>query len=190
MWLSILKVDDKFAQGEFTLYHQQQQLELPKQVAETIEVDVVRSFNTLKEISQDTLKKILKSYAIVNPSLDYCQGMNFIAGFLYLTLGKQEALAFAVMREVIERHSMSNLFNQENPMIKLMFYQLDRLIQIHLPDLHDHFKDETINSSYFSSPFFVTLFTSIMQTQATFEHSWRLQRIWDHFLIVSSRIKC
>ena len=151
-----------------------------------IDVDVVRSFNTLKEISQETLKKILKSYAIVNPSLDYCQGMNFIAGFLYLTLEKHEGLAFAVMREVIEKYSIYNLFNNENPMIKLMFYQLDRLIQIHLPDLHNHFKDETINSSYFSSPFFVTLFTSIMQTQSTFEHSWRLQRIWDHFLIVSN----
>lgn len=87
------------------------------------------------------------------------------------------------MREVIERHAMANLFNMELPMLKLMFYQLDRLISIHLPDLHSHFKDETINSSYFSSPFFITLFTSIMQTQSSFLHAWKLQRVWDHFLI-------
>ena len=68
--------------------------------------------------------------------------MNFIAGFLFLTLGKQESFAFAVMREIIERFSMSELFNAELPMLKLMFYQLDRLISIHLPDLHQHFKDE------------------------------------------------
>ena len=48
--------------------------------------------------------------------------MNFIAGFLYLTLEKHEGLAFAVMREVIEKYSIYNLFNNENPMIKLMFY--------------------------------------------------------------------
>lgn len=47
---------------------------------------MVRSFNNLKAISQDTLKKILKTYAIVNPDLNYCQGMNFIAGFLYMTM--------------------------------------------------------------------------------------------------------
>ena len=82
----------------------------------------MRSFNNLKEISQDTLKKILKTYAIVNPSLNYCQGMNFIAGFLYLSLGKEEALAFAVMREIIERYAMTHLFNTELPMLKLMFY--------------------------------------------------------------------
>ena len=68
--------------------------------------------------------------------------MNFIAGFLYLTLDKEEGLAFAVMREVIERYTISNLFNIELPMLKLMFYQLDRLISIHLCDLHNHFKDE------------------------------------------------
>ena len=137
-------------------------------------MDVVRSFNSMKEISQDVLKKILKTYAIVNPKLDYCQGMNFIAGFLYMTLDKDEALAFAVMRDVIDRYQISFLFNSELPMLKLMFYQLDRLISIHLPDLHDHFKNETISSSYFSSPFFVTLFTSILQTQSTFENSWLL----------------
>lgn len=64
------------------------QLEIPKQIKETIEVDVMRSFNNMKDIQHFTLNKILKTYAIVNPSLDYCQGMNFIAGFLYLTLEK------------------------------------------------------------------------------------------------------
>jgi len=48
--------------------------------------------------------------------------MNFIAGFLFLSLGKNEALAFAVMREVIERQAMTELFNTELPMLKLMFY--------------------------------------------------------------------
>ena len=86
-----------------------------------------------------------------------------MAGFLYLSMGKSESLAFAVMSEVIERYSMMNMFNTELPMLKLMFYQLDRLISIHLPDLHAHFKDERINSSYFSSPFFITIFTSVIQ---------------------------
>ena len=115
-------------------------LELQQSICDTIDVDVIRSFNNLKDISQDTLKKILKTYAIVNPELNYCQGMNFIAGFLYLTMEKQESLAFAIMREIIERYAMTHLFNTELPMLKLMFYQLDRLISINLPDLHNHFK--------------------------------------------------
>lgn len=78
---------------------------------------------------------------------------------------------------------MENLFNDEIPMLKLMFYQLDRLISIMVPDLHDHFKDENISSSLFSSSFFITVFTSHMQAQPTSEDNWKIQRIWDHFIV-------
>ena len=126
--------------GEYELYFQQQQLELSKQTIDLIDVDVVRSFNSMKEISQDTLKNILKTYAIVNTNLEYSQGMNFIAGFLYLMLGQEEAFAFAVLREIIHKFQMAVLYNTELPMLKCLFYQLDRLISILLPDLHNHFK--------------------------------------------------
>lgn len=96
-------------------------MSLPKAVSDAIEVDVNRSFNSLKKIAPENLNNILKSYAIVNPSLDYCQGMNFIAGFLYV-LFERECLAFAVMKELITKFRMSELFNTELPMLKLNFY--------------------------------------------------------------------
>jgi len=61
-------------------------------------MDVRRSFNKINEISNDNLTNILKAYAIVNPGLNYSQGMNYIAGFLYLTLNKEENLAFDSMK--------------------------------------------------------------------------------------------
>ena len=65
---------------------------MPKNVSDSIEVDVNRSFNNLKDIKPANLNNILKSYAIVNQqALDYCQGMNFIAGFLFLVFNKSEA---------------------------------------------------------------------------------------------------
>ena len=71
--------------------------------------------------------------------------MNFIAGFLYLVMDS-ECLAYGVMKQVIEKFNMGNLFNQELPMLKLMFYQLDRLISIILSDLHPHFKVWYLNT--------------------------------------------
>ena len=136
---------------------------IPKPIEESIDVDVKRSFNHMKDLTHDNLSSILKTYAIINQQINYCQGMNFLAGYLFLAMGNKEELAFGAMREVIERFSMIHLFQKEQPMLKLMFYQLDRLIAIYLPDLHMHFKDETINSSYFSSSFFITLFSSVMQ---------------------------
>jgi hypothetical protein len=65
--------------------------------------------------------------------------MNFIAGFLFLSV-KDEALAFVIMKQIIAKFSVSQLFSMENPKLKLMFYQMDRLISILLPDLHAHLK--------------------------------------------------
>jgi len=64
----------------------------------------------------------LRTYAIVNPKLDYCQGMNFLAGFLYLALEQDEGYAFAVLKSIIERFHLTKLYNTEMPMMKLMFY--------------------------------------------------------------------
>lgn len=122
---------------------------MPQDVKSCIDVDIHRSYTTMKGVTGENLRQILTTYAVVNPDLDYCQGMNFIAGFLFLFL-QDEALSFAVMREVIKKFKMDRLFNTELPMLKLNFYQLDRLISILLPDLHAHFKVnyQFINSLY------------------------------------------
>lgn len=139
LWLKILKINPQQAEQEFQTYHAKALYNIPKLVSDAIEVDVNRSFNNLKSITSLNLNNILKTYAIVNPELDYCQGMNFIAGFLYL-LTSSESLAYAILKEVIDKFDMGNLFNSELPMLKLNFYQLDRLISIVLSDLHSHFK--------------------------------------------------
>ena len=86
-----------------------------------IDVDINRSFNIMQGIQPTNLRKILTSYAVCNPELNYCQGMNFIAGFLYL-LFHDEALSFAVMRELIRRYNMGRMFDTSLPMLKLNFY--------------------------------------------------------------------
>lgn len=94
-------------------------------------------------MTHDNVRNVLKAYALANPRVNYSQGMNFVAGFLYLTLRpdevinnkdslskedlrlasiQAEALSFAVMSRVIARYQMVNLFNDEVPMLKLMFY--------------------------------------------------------------------
>ena len=139
LWLKLLKIDPQYIIPEFQVYQQQSLLDLPTRVQNDIEVDIHRSFKNNEHIQDENLRRILYTYAVVNPALDYCQGMNFIAGFLYLFL-QDEALSFAVLREIINQFDLSTLFNTELPMLKLNFYRLDRLISILLPDLHGHFK--------------------------------------------------
>lgn len=138
LWLMILKIEEQAVKSEFAKLSQQA-IKLKPDIKSMIDVDINRSFNLMQGINATNLRKILTSYAVCNPELNYCQGMNFIAGFLFL-LFQDEALSFAVMRDLIHRFNMGRLFNTELPMLKLNFYQLDRLISILLPDLHSHLK--------------------------------------------------
>lgn len=85
--------------------------------------------------------------------------MNFVAGFLYLVF-RDEEKSFKALQEIIEVNDMAEMFNPSLPKLKLLFYQLDRLLNIYIPQLHTHFKDEMVNSSYYSSPWFITIFTN------------------------------
>ena len=53
-----------------------------------------------------------------------------------------------------------------------------------LPELHAHFKDENINSSYYSSAWFITLFTNTLQYHPdTNKLPGVLLAIWDEFIL-------
>ena len=51
-------------------------------------------------------------------------------------------MAFKALQVLVEKFKMADLFNIDLPKVKLYFYQLDRLVSIILPDLHEHFKEE------------------------------------------------
>lgn len=106
-------------------------------------MDVQRSFTKTRIVEPQTLIAILKTYAFFNPEIEYCQGMNFVAGFLYLVF-RDEEKCFKAMQEIIQVNNMAELFNPELPRLKLLFYQLDRLVSLHLPALHSHFKVKSL----------------------------------------------
>ena len=95
---------------------------LKNSVSELIAMDVQRSFHNLRHIVKpEILNNILKTYAFFNPEIEYCQGMNFVAGFLYLVF-RDEQLSFKALMRVAEIFDMSLLYKKELPMLKLFFY--------------------------------------------------------------------
>ena len=114
-------------------------LKYPHPGPSEIEKDLHRSGAGVSDSDIDLMRNILQAFVLRNPSVGYCQGMNFIAGFLYLLL-RDEALSFHVMKQIIKLNDMHLLFNTETAKLKMSFYTLDRLISILLPDLHTHSK--------------------------------------------------
>lgn len=106
---------------------------LKSSVSELIAMDVNRSFHNMRHIVKpEILNNILKTYAFFNPEIEYCQGMNFVAGFLFLVF-RNEQVTFKALTRVAEIFDMSHLYKKELPKLKLFFYQLDRLVAMKLP---------------------------------------------------------
>jgi hypothetical protein len=92
----------------------------------------------------------------------YCQGMNFLAGLFYFDV-KDEAKAFARFTSFLQQHQRSQLYVTDVPLLKAYFHQLNRLMALHLPDLHLHFCKIGITAQYFSSAWLLTNFTYFLQ---------------------------
>ncbi len=135
---------------------------LAKEVEELIRLDVHRSFQALHVIKPASLVSVLRCCAVEIKDVEYCQGMNFLAGF-FLLLAGEEAQAFNMMQRTMRRYKMIGLFTQDVPLLRKCFYLLDRLIHAHYPEVSHCFRKEGISSNYFSSTWFMTVFTNSLQ---------------------------
>jgi len=107
-------------------------------IEDLIKLDVQRSISFSKEIGQETLEELLKLFARHNPDVSYCQGMNFIVGFLYYQF-RDEQDTFRFFVAIVEK-ALSQVFENDLANIPFLFYLTDRVVSIFLPELASHFR--------------------------------------------------
>merc|ERR1719367_2000675 len=71
-----------------------------------------------------------------------------------------EEETFSVLVMMMSKYRMRDMFKPSMTELGLCIYQLDTLIETHLPDLHLHFQSQAIHTNLFASRWFLTLFTS------------------------------
>ena len=177
VWVDILKTESRPIDYFAILSRSMDEAGNMKNLHDIIEIDVARSYQGNESMPPQILKNILKTYAFYNPELGYCQGMNYVVGTIYLQI-QDEALAFKLLVALIDKFQMKNLFVSSLPKLKQFFYQLDRIIGLFLPELHEKFKEISICSGHFSSSWFITLYSSILQNKPEI-----LYPIWDMFIL-------
>ncbi|OMJ07076.1 GTPase-activating protein GYP5 [Smittium culicis] len=133
--------------------------------------DLVRTFPDHSFFKKDgsgqsSLFNILHSYSIYDPGLGYCQGLAFIAGPLLLNMPEEEA--FCVFKSLMNFYKLRGLYIPNMELLQLRLYQLDRLIEEHLPALSKHFIKEGVRSSMYSSQWFMTLFAYCLPMNLVF----------------------
>uniref|UniRef100_A0A131XQY4 Putative rab gtpase-activating protein 1 n=3 Tax=Ixodes ricinus TaxID=34613 RepID=A0A131XQY4_IXORI len=107
---------------------------------------------------QDSLYKICKAYAVQDPEVGYCQGLSFLAAALLLHMPEEEA--FGVFCKVMRDYGLRDLFRNSFECLHLKLFQLERLMEDQLPELHAHFLDLGVEAHMFGSQWFLTLFTA------------------------------
>ena len=80
-------------------------------------------------------------------------------------------------------YRMRDMFKPSMTELGLCIYQLDTLIEQHLPDLHIHFQSQAIHTNLFASRWFLTLFTSCVSVSLSSRY---MGYIW--FVFISYEI--
>jgi len=93
------------------------------------------------------------------PDIGYVQGMNYIGHFFVKHLLCNEEDAFWVLVSLFSRWDMKGLFTSGMPELHLRFFQLDRLVQWHAPELSEQFTTLQITPNLYATSWFVTLLT-------------------------------
>lgn len=81
-------------------YDTLKKVNLPHPGNEQIEKDLIRT--DVKQLEMEFLGNILRAFVVRNPTVGYCQGMNFLVARLYSNL-KSEEQAFWVLTQIVEQ---------------------------------------------------------------------------------------
>lgn len=137
--------------------------QLEREVIETIEKDIDRTFPTHPLFfdkggpGQALLRQMLLGYATIDNSVGYCQGMNYIAG-LIMTYFDDIDEAFIIFSVILREKTFRGIFLPGLVDVQKKLYVLSELGNELLPDLFEHFEDENIRVGMYATEWFMTLF--------------------------------
>ncbi|CAH9127083.1 unnamed protein product [Cuscuta epithymum] len=146
-----------------------------------IEKDLPRTFPghpALDENGRNSLRRLLLAYARHNPSVGYCQAMNFFAGLLLLMMPEENA--FWALVGIMDDY-FDGCFSQE--MIESQVDQLvyEELMRQRFPKLANHLDYLGVQVTWISAPWFLSIYVNILPWESVL-------RIWDVLLFEGSRV--
>ena len=154
-------------------------------IVEVIKMDVNRMWfedgdtNTIRI----SLINVLSAIALLHPKINYSQGMNYIAWFLFDLCKKNEKETFQIFNVILTSTDYGDLFFNELSRLNKYFYVFERLIYIYLPEISIHLKNINLPVTFFVSPWFITLFTKAYKNNKDKQNPKVLIWIFDSFIL-------
>nr|XP_020463599.1 growth hormone-regulated TBC protein 1 [Monopterus albus] len=157
----------------------------PKLV-ETIRTDLNRTFpdnihfrKAANPCLQKALYNVLLAYGHHNPAVGYCQGMNFIAGYL-LIITKDEEKSFWLMDALLCR-ILPDYYSPAMLGLKMDQEVLGELVKLKIPNVWQTMVDHNVMWSLVVSRWFICLYIDILPVETVL-------RIWDCLFYEGSKI--
>lgn len=166
----------------------------PGDIADVIERDLRRTFPQHRLFDSgegvDSLRRLLKAYAVLDSETAYCQGMNYVAGLFIIlfcaqrsvndpmrSLGDSEEDAFWLFVAALQspRTHLRELYGPNMIGVRKSLTVFDGLVKGALPALHAHMEKENCIPAMYATHWIVTVFA------AQFPFAL-VARVWDMFL--------
>ena len=126
---------------------------------EQIEADLPRTIPSDSPLT-GPMRRVLRAYALYSPVVGYCQGMSYVAAFLFATAGTNERESFWMFTALMERYGLKSLYLPELKRLRCLCYQLDRVLRE--PDMRaggEWLEKFHVDSLLFAASSIQTLFT-------------------------------
>ncbi|KAJ6900532.1 TBC1 domain family member 8B-like isoform X1 [Populus alba x Populus x berolinensis] len=146
-----------------------------------IEKDLPRTFPghpALDNDGRNALRRLLTAYARHNPSVGYCQAMNFFAALLLLLMPEENA--FWTLMGVIDDY-FDGYYSEE--MIESQVDQLvfEELVRERFPKLVNHLDYLGVQVAWVTGPWFLSIFMNMLPWESVL-------RVWDVLLYEGNRV--
>ncbi|XP_076321241.1 uncharacterized protein LOC143230859 [Tachypleus tridentatus] len=150
-----------------------------------IDLDLLRTIPTNVRFCEPNadgickMQQVLQAFCLHNPSLGYCQGMNFLVGMCLLFLEPEDA--FYCLVAITEKYFTPNYFDQNLIGAQADQEVLKDLLREKLPNLYRHLVSNDIELSTVTLNWFLAIFFDAVPFEV-------LLRIWDCFLLEGPKI--
>ncbi|EEE55636.1 hypothetical protein OsJ_03987 [Oryza sativa Japonica Group] len=146
-----------------------------------IEKDLPRTFPghpALDEDGRNALRRLLTAYARHNPSVGYCQAMNFFAGLLLLLMPEENA--FWALTGIMDDY-FDGYFSEEMIECQVDQLVLEELVREKFPKLVNHLDYLGVQVAWVTGPWFLSIFMNMLPWESVL-------RVWDVLLFDGNRV--
>lgn len=168
VWKACLQCNKRRIEGLYTKLSQAE-----NNWTSLIGIDVPRTYAHSLRIPDTTLEslgRILNAYANLNPEVGYCQGMNFLVGFMLRVVtpsgsyvsSEEEEDVFWLLVCMMDYDSLRDFYKEGFPLLMKYTFAFYELMKLEIPDLQAHFDKEGVSPSLFLHQWYLSLFINCL----------------------------